>query len=149
MQHFTGSQMKNSAINFEKLLMTALITVIIVLSPRDTISQGISGSTGSSNIISNEYALINDYASAEINSLFKNKSLETLIINDETISSINPEIKSLYLLKVLDLAHTQIDALPEEISQLRSLEEIHLNYELWQYKLDDVKRITRAKIVIE
>ena len=141
--------MKNSAINIKMLFLTAIMAVILLLSPRDTSSQEISGINGSINYISSESAIINDYTSAEIDFIFMNKTIETLIIKDENVNSVSPDVKNLYLLKVLDLAGTKIDVLPEEISQLRCLEEIHLNSEMWQYRLDDVKRLTRAKIVIE
>lgn len=81
--------------------------------------------------------------------LFKLGKLEELTIAGEEVTVLPVEVKGMYSLRVLNLSNTSLDVLPEELSQLRNLQEIHLNYERWQYRLDGVKRITRAKIVLE
>jgi len=86
--------MKNSAINIKMLFLTAIMAVILLLSPRDTSSQEISGINGSINYISSESAIINDYTSAEIDFIFMNKTIETLIIKDENVNSVSPDVKT-------------------------------------------------------
>lgn len=81
--------------------------------------------------------------------IFSRTSLEELKINGNSDYMLPSDVKNLYSLRVLDLGNAQINELPEELAQLRLLMEIHLNYELWQYRLDEVQRITRAKIILE
>ncbi len=81
--------------------------------------------------------------------IFSCTSLEELKINGNSNYMLPSDVKNLYSLRVLDLGNAQINELPGELAQLRLLREIHLNYELWQYRLDEVQRITRAKIILE
>lgn len=81
--------------------------------------------------------------------IFELTSLETLDLRNNPLQFLPRDIRKLQSLRVLNLSGTNIEELPEEISQLRHLQEIHLNYEQWQYRLDDVKRITRARIFLD
>ncbi len=81
--------------------------------------------------------------------LFNLSKLEELTLSGDTEFQIPYDVRKLTSLKILDLSSTYIEELPSELSQLRSMQEIHLNYERWQYRLDEVKMITRAKIILE
>lgn len=131
-----------------KFSLFITLFVVLMVSPRDTSSQEISGKNNNVIINYNE-AVINVYEEESISKIFSNSEIESLIICDNNVYTLNPDIKKMFNLRVLDLSKTNLDNLPQELSQLRQLQEIHLYYEIWQYKLDEVKRITRAKIVIE
>jgi hypothetical protein len=52
-------------------------------------------------------------------------------------------------LRVLNLSNTSIGELPEEIEQLIHLKELYLPYAFWVFRLHEVKKITRANIILE
>jgi Leucine-rich repeat (LRR) protein len=81
--------------------------------------------------------------------IFNCTNLESLILKNNNISKLPIEIRKLYNLRVLDLSNTDIQVIPEEISQLKLLKELHLTYEIWQYRIDELRKITNAKIVLE
>jgi len=93
---------------------------------------------------------INGNKSTEIPSfLFEQINLEKLTLNNFNINTLPFEIRYLYKLKYLDLANTNIDNLLDEISKLNNLKELHLSYEQWQYRINEVRKITRAYIILE
>jgi len=93
---------------------------------------------------------LSNYGLNEIPSdVFNLINLETLILKNNNITEIPADIRKLYCLKMLDLTNTNIQELPDEISQLNQLKEIHLSYEIWQYRVDKVRKITRAAIILE
>jgi len=76
--------------------------------------------------------------------------LESLTLKDNNnISSLPVEIKNFCNLRILDLTNTNIKEIPKEISQLKLLQELHLNYMQWQYRLDELRKITKARIILE
>jgi Leucine-rich repeat (LRR) protein len=81
--------------------------------------------------------------------VFQMKSLETLDLSNNPIETIPVDIRKLQYLRVLDLTETNVDELPEEISELIHLQEIHLDYVRWESKLDKVKKLTHAAIILE
>ncbi len=81
--------------------------------------------------------------------IFTYINLEELKISGNENTILPENIKKLTSLQILDLSSVQVNELPGELSQLRHLREIHLNYELWQYRLDEVRRITRAQIILK
>ena len=93
---------------------------------------------------------INGNKSTEIpSSLFEQTKLEKLTLRYFDAATISADIRFLYKLTYLDLASSNIDYLPDEISKLNNLKEIHLSYNKWQYRLDEVRKITRANIILE
>jgi Leucine-rich repeat (LRR) protein len=81
--------------------------------------------------------------------VFQMKSLEALDLSNNPIETIPVDIRKLQYLRVLDLTGTNVDELPEEISELIHLQEIHLDYVRWESKLDKVRKITHAAIILE
>lgn len=81
--------------------------------------------------------------------IFKISRLEELNINSNQISTIPRDIKKLYNLRILNLANTSVQELPEQIRQLLRLQELHLPYTYWVFRLNELKKITRAKIILE
>jgi len=81
--------------------------------------------------------------------LFRLTALEELTITGNEFTVLPVNIKKLISIRVLNISGTYVEVLPEELSRLLQLQEIHLNYERWQYRLDEIKRITKARIVLE
>lgn len=104
--------------------------------------------TGYENTVT-EIDLSNSNLASVPATIFEMTFLETLDLHDNPLQKLSLDIRKLQSLRVLNLAGTCIEELPEEISQLRHLQEIHLNYEQWQYRQDEVKRITRARIFLD
>ncbi len=94
-----------------------------------------------------------DLSSKKLNSvpdeIFEMTNLEILDLHDNPITVLSDYIRRVQNLRVLNLAGTNITELPEGISQLYHLEEIHLSYFQWEYSLDKVKKLTKAKIILE
>ncbi len=142
--------MKTTQINSRTFITAAITAVVIFMLSLNIYSQESSGEFDYTKSIHSTVLTVNMVNSAEIPAdLFKLNSLEELTITGNEVTVIPVDIKKLILLRVLDLSGTRVDVLPVELSQLRHLQEIHLNYEVWQYRLDEVKKVTRAKIVLE
>ena len=81
--------------------------------------------------------------------IFKLSQIEELSVNSSSVATLSPDIAKLYNLRILNLDNTSISELPEEISMLLQLKEIHLPYSRWIFRLNEVKKITKAVIVLE
>lgn len=140
---------------FSKTLIIALFVLIfsrLTQSQSKELAETIKSPASYSSAVSNIILEI-DLSSSDLNSVpeivFQMTSLETLDLRNNPISKLPREIRNLQNLRVLNLAGTTIEELPDELSQLRHLKEIHLKCEQWQLRLDEVKRITKARIVLE
>lgn len=81
--------------------------------------------------------------------IIENEQLEDLCIISEGLSAIGPGIRKLYNLKKLDLSHTYVQSLPEEIRWLKQLKEIRLPHSVWAFRLDELRKFTNAEIILE
>ena len=77
--------------------------------------------------------IANDVDLGRIDELSKFKNLEYLSLRGDRLRSLPPQLFELERLKVLDLSDNDLDLLPEEFTNLRSLEELYLDQAL---KLD-------------
>ncbi len=142
--------MKNTQINSRTFIVMAILVVVLFMLSVNIYSQESSGEFDYTKSINSTVLTINILNSSEIPSdLFKLNNLEELTITGDDVTAVPVDIKKLRLLRVLNLSSTMVDVLPTELAQLRHLQVIHLNYERWQYRLDEVRRITRANIVLE
>lgn len=80
--------------------------------------------------------------------VFEMKNLQVLDISNNYLSALPAEIKNLKELKVLMLYGNNIFELPLEISRLKFLKEIYLDYNIWCYRLDEVRTLTNARIIL-
>ena len=114
-------------------------------------------SRGYDNLYSADYSRFKNTTGLEIKGtmnvipaeIFNFSDLEELNVNSSEITSMPVDIRKLYNLRVLNLGNTSINELPEEISQLKHLKEIHLPFSYWAFRLNEVKKITRANIILE
>jgi len=104
-----------------------------------------------------DYTKLKNVTNLELNSnaseipagVFKLSSIEELTVNSDDITSIPADIRKLYNLRTLNLSNTSVTSLPKEMEQLLLLKELHLPYNYWVYRLDEVKKITKAKVILE
>lgn len=80
--------------------------------------------------------------------LFAMTSLKQLDLSNNKLTELPCEIKNLKTLTVLKLNGNKIYELPAEISRLKFLKEIYLSREIWQYRLDEIKKQTSARIIL-
>ncbi|MBN8570900.1 MAG: leucine-rich repeat domain-containing protein [Ignavibacteria bacterium] len=80
--------------------------------------------------------------------VFEMKNLQILDISNNYLSTVPAEIMNLKELKVLMLYGNNIYELPLEISRLKFLKEIYLDYYIWCYRLDEVRTLTNARIIL-
>jgi len=81
--------------------------------------------------------------------IYKNEELEELTILSDGINAIEPDIRKLYNLRKLDLSNTSVQSLPEELRWLKQLNEIRLPHSIWAFRLDEVRKLTNAEIILE
>ncbi len=81
--------------------------------------------------------------------IFKLCQLEELNVNSRNITSLPADIKKLCNLTILNLSNTSLCELPAEISKLIHLKEIHLPFAYWVFRVNEVKKITNANIILE
>ncbi|MBS1492549.1 MAG: leucine-rich repeat domain-containing protein [Bacteroidetes bacterium] len=74
--------------------------------------------------------------------------VKTLDLSDNKLTNIPSEIQNLKYLTVLKLNGNKIYELPSVVSKLKFLKEIYLDREIWQYRLNEVKKITAARIIL-
>ncbi len=93
-----------------------------------------------------------DFSNKAINTLpaelFSMSSLKQLDLSNNKLSGLPFEIKNLKNLQVLKLNGNKIYELPSEISRLKFLKEIYLSRDVWQYRLDEVRKLTSARIIL-
>ena len=93
-----------------------------------------------------------DLAYKDINAfppeIFEMKNLQSLDLSNNYLTAVPKEIKNLQGLKVLKLNGNNIYELPFEISRLKFLREIYLDYNIWHYRLDELKALTDARIIL-
>lgn len=80
--------------------------------------------------------------------IFEMKNLQSLDLSNNYLTAVPKEIKNLQDLKVLKLNGNNIYELPSEISRLKFLKEIYLDYFIWQYRIDELKALTDARIIL-
>ena len=80
--------------------------------------------------------------------VFEMKNLQILDISNNYLSTLPAEIKNLKELKVLMVYGNNIYELPLEISRLKFLKEIYLDYNIWCYRLYEVRTLTNARIIL-
>jgi len=80
--------------------------------------------------------------------IFLMKNLQSLDLRNNYITALPEEIKNLQELKVLKLNGNNIYELPFDISRLKFLKEIYLDYNIWSYRLREVKAVTNARIIL-
>jgi len=81
--------------------------------------------------------------------VFEMTSLEILDLHGNPIENLPRDIRNLQNLRVLNLTGTNIDALPRELKMLIHLQEIHLDFATWEFRLDKIQSLTRARIMLE
>lgn len=81
--------------------------------------------------------------------VFEMKDLKVLDLSNNNITEIPADIKNLENLTVLKLNGNKIYELPNEISRLKMLKEIHIDRFIWAFKMDEIKKLTNAKIILE
>ncbi len=80
--------------------------------------------------------------------VFEMKNLHILDISNNYLNAVPVEIKNLKELKVLMLYGNNIYELPLEISRLKFLKEIYLDYYIWCYRLEELRTLTNARIIL-
>lgn len=80
--------------------------------------------------------------------LFSMSSLKQLDLSNNKLTGLPSSIKNLKKLQILKLNGNKIYELPSEISRLKFLKEIYLSREIWQYRLDEVRKLTSARITL-
>jgi len=92
-----------------------------------------------------------DYSGKEINKfpaeVLAMTDLKQLDLSNNNLTELPKEIKSLKYLSVLNVSGNKIYELPSEISRLKFLKEIYLDRVIWQYRLNEVKRLTSARVI--
>ena len=74
--------------------------------------------------------------------------LKQLDLSNNKITEVPTEIENLKSLMVLNLSGNKIYEMPDELSKLKFLKEIYLDREIWQYRLNEVKKLTSARIIL-
>lgn len=158
------NQNKNFTIN--SLAALVLITLISLYSNAQVIKKenlavniSFNNEVPNSKIIEDsEYKKIANAESLEVSGqkleslpgyIFKMENLEDLSVKSNDLNDISRDIGRLYNLRVLDLSQTSVQNIPDEISQLKHLKEIHLPYMIWEYRIDEVKKLTKANIILD
>jgi Leucine-rich repeat (LRR) protein len=170
MKNSSISNCKNQVlkIRFSLLAISAILGLITINTPAQGnsdktavvyyIKHDAEKSTGNNYSSSIDYSKLRNTASLEINGsslkvippeVFKLSELEELNVNSSGITSLPSDIKKLYNLRVLNLGNTSISELPEEIRWLKHLKEIHLPFSFWGFRLDEVRKITNANIILD
>lgn len=91
-----------------------------------------------------DYKDINTFPSE----IFEIKNLQSLDLSNNYLTEVPKEIKNLQELKVLKLNGNNIYELPFEISRLKFLREIYLDYSIWFFRLNELKALTNARIIL-
>jgi Leucine-rich repeat (LRR) protein len=142
--------MKNLKTTSRTFLQRALLAVIFFALQLNIFSQQSSGEYNYFENMNSTALNVKISGTGEIPAdLFKLSSLEELTLTGDALTEIPADIKKLNTLLVLNISGTSVEVLPKELSQLMQLKELRLNYEKWQYKLDHVRKITKAKIILE
>ncbi len=81
--------------------------------------------------------------------IFEMTNLQILDLSYNELSELPKEIKHLQNLRILKLNGNDIYELPEEITRLKFLKEIYLDYNTWYCRLNEVRKITNAKIYLK
>ena len=74
--------------------------------------------------------------------------LKQLDLSNNKLSVLPSEIKNLKTLTVLKLNGNEIYELPAAIQKLKFLKEIYLDRNIWQYRTQEVKNLTSARIIL-
>lgn len=80
--------------------------------------------------------------------ILKFTNLSELDLSGNNISELPKSIKKLNCLRILRLNGNKIYSLPFELKKLKFLKEIYLERDIWQYRLEEVKKLTSAKIFL-
>jgi hypothetical protein len=141
--------MKN--IVFLKLILPCLF--LINLASGQTIVKNESQTNLKSDVIKNVLSEeVIDYHRKGIVSfpseILEMSELKQVDLSNNRLTEVPAEIKNLKSLRILNLSGNKIYELPSDISRLKFLKEIYLDREIWQYRLNEVKKITSAKIYL-
>jgi len=137
----------------KKLLLLSLFVISI------TILSGLSSAQGNDSDMKSSGNIYNITQAEEMDLHGKNlsvfpaevlemKNLRILDLSNNQISTIPVEIKNLKNLSVLKLNGNKICSLPEGISRLKMLKEIYLDHYYWCFRIDEIRKITDAKIIL-
>jgi Leucine-rich repeat (LRR) protein len=74
--------------------------------------------------------------------------LKQLDLSNNKITNVPADIQNLKYLMVLKLNGNKIYELPSVVSKLKFLKEIYLDREIWQYRINEVKKITSARVIL-
>ncbi len=80
--------------------------------------------------------------------IFEMKNLQILDISNNSLDELPQEIKNLENLQILKLNGNNLYQLPAEVESLKFLKEIYLDRFIWSYRLDEVRKITNARIIL-
>lgn len=93
-----------------------------------------------------------DYSNKELKDfpeeILQFKNLSELDLSGNALTSLPKAIKKLRHLKILRINGNKIYSLPAELKRLKFLKEIYIEREIWQYRLEEVKKLTSAKIFL-
>lgn len=80
--------------------------------------------------------------------IFEMENLKVLDISNNELDELPSEIKNLKNLKILIMNGNNLYELPEELSRLKFLKEIYLDYSIWCFRVNEIKKVTKAKIFL-
>jgi hypothetical protein len=93
-----------------------------------------------------------DYSNKELKDfpveILRFKNLTELDLSGNELTTLPKSIKKLSRLKILRINGNKIYSLPDELHRLKFLKEIYLDREIWQYRLEEIKKLTSAKIFL-
>ncbi len=80
--------------------------------------------------------------------IYESKDLYHLDLSDNSITEVSSKIGDLRNLRVLDLTKNDIYSLPDELNKLKFLRELYLDYDYWHSNLGQLKKLTKARIIL-